>query len=104
MSTGPEAPIENKVVDWAKRNGWYTLKINGMGKKGFPDHFFFASPRLLVMIEFKAPGRKPKPIQLYIHKILRALQWPVYVVDNVQQGIEILQDEKAAALKSSKGE
>ena len=92
--------MERPVVDWAQKHGWYTLKINGLGKRGFPDHFFFGKPRVLVMIEFKAPGKSAKPLQKYVHGILRGLGWPVYVVRDKEEGIDILRTEKARALAS----
>lgn len=94
MSVGWEAKqVEGPVVKWAKDNGWLTLKINVLGKRGFPDHFFFTYPRVLVMIEFKAPGKKPSAIQGYVHRLFLKLGWVVHVVSTKEQGIAILQRE-----------
>lgn len=101
MSVGKEAlEVEGPVVDWAKKHKWLHLKINGLGKRGFPDQFFFGHPRVLVMMEFKAPGRKPKPIQKYIHEWLIRLGWPVYIVDRADDGIRILKEERKRGLES----
>lgn len=94
-----EAPIEKAVVKWAKQHRWLTLKINVQGTKGWPDHFFFGKPKLLVMMEFKRPGRtKVDKLQAYVHGLLRTVGWPVYVVNNVEEGIGILKEERTRAL------
>lgn len=86
--------VEQPVVRWASKNRWFHLKINGLGKRGFPDQFFFGKPRLLVMIEFKRPGSKPRPLQTKVHAILRGLGWPVHVVDTVEKGIAVLTEAR----------
>jgi len=37
----------------------------------------------VVFIEFKAPGKKPTPLQAAWHSRLRALGFEVHVIDNV---------------------
>jgi hypothetical protein len=37
----------------------------------------------VVFIEFKAPGKKPTPLQAAWHARLRALGFEVHVIDNV---------------------
>ena len=37
----------------------------------------------MVFIEFKAPGKKPTPLQAAWHDKLRALGFEVHVIDNV---------------------
>ena len=94
MSVGKEfREVEKPVVEWAEKNKWLTLKINVLGKRGWPDHFFFGRNRVLVMIEFKAPGHKPGKLQAFVHSWLKALQWPVYTVTSKEQGIDILKRE-----------
>jgi len=50
-----------------------------------PDMIYFRDGECL-MIEFKAPGRKPTAYQHSIHKRLKEHGFHVYVVDNVAQG------------------
>ena len=92
--------VENKVKHWAERNGWYCWKFTPMGKRGFPDHLFFSKFPCLVLIEFKAPGRKPRPLQEYVIGILLRLGWPVYVVEDKDDGIRILKEERERLLGS----
>jgi hypothetical protein len=44
----------------------------------------------LVIIEFKAPDKKPTAYQLAIHRRLKDAGFHVHVVDNIRQGLEIL--------------
>jgi transposase len=41
------------------------------------------SPGRATFIEFKAPGKKPTPLQAAWHSRLRALGFEVHVIDNV---------------------
>jgi hypothetical protein len=86
--------VENKVRKWAELNGWYCWKITPMGKRGFPDHLFFKRFPCLVIIEFKAPGKRVKSgsLQEYVITILLRLGWPVYVVNDPEIGKQILRD------------
>lgn len=37
------------------------------------------------MVEIKAPGEKPRPLQLSRHRMLRSLGFQVYVLDDPAQ-------------------
>ena len=39
----------------------------------------------LGFVEVKAPGEKPRPLQLSRHRLLRRLGFPVYVLDDTEQ-------------------
>lgn len=88
--------VENKVRKWADANGYYSFKLTPMGKRGLPDHWFIGKFPNLVIMEFKAPGKKVAKgsLQEYVIGILRVLQWPVYIVDNPDHGIRILKEAK----------
>lgn len=90
--------VERPVVKWAEENGWFTLKINVIGKRGFPDHLFFAAPRVLVLMEFKRPGSKLDQLQKWVHGKLDTLGWTVYTVQEVNDGISILREEQERAV------
>lgn len=54
------------------------------GSGGYPDYDFIVKgkPARIFMIEFKAPGAHPSPLQLQRHAELRAMGVDVYVCDN----------------------
>ena len=39
----------------------------------------------MAFVELKAPGKKPRPLQLKRKRMLERLGFPVYVVDNIDQ-------------------
>ena len=78
-----ESKIEQKAVDLV----WKWLGIEGeklkiIGNTGYPDRIFWMPGGIPLMIEFKAPGEKPRPKQLEVHKKLINLGYKVEVHDN----------------------
>lgn len=56
MSTGPEAKLERKGNDLAKRrHGALVVKGEGVG---VPDRFYFLPDKRLVIVEWKSPVGK----------------------------------------------
>lgn len=47
----------------------------------------------MFFVEFKRQGKKPRPEQEYEHARLRARGFRVYVVDNRDSGLEVLEHE-----------
>lgn len=84
-----ESAIEEKVCRWATRNGWLVRKFKS-SKRGVPDRVFIRNG-IVVFIEFKRKGGVPTPQQANEHAALRAAGAVVYVFDDVEKGIEILQ-------------
>ena len=71
-----EKQIENKLTMAVKKNGGIALKLVCLIL--LPDgHIGFA--------ELKAPGKKPRPLQLSRHRLLRELGYRVYVIDDPKQ-------------------
>lgn len=78
-----ESAIERKVVAYAKARGWLVWKFDVI--IGLPDRILLGNGRVW-FIEFKAPGKKPRPIQVKMHEILRKAGFLVFVVDGVEAG------------------
>lgn len=57
-------------------------KLKIQGSAGYPDRIFWLPGGKPLLIEFKMPGEKPRPIQLEIHKKLKKLGYNVQVHDN----------------------
>lgn len=77
-----ESEIERKHRKVAKAAGWYVEKVQSVGRGGFPDRFYARAGRI-VLIEWKAEGKKASPQQLLRHDQLRAAGVEVHVIDNV---------------------
>lgn len=84
-----ESYIENKVTEIAKSRGWLSFKWVSPSQRGVPDRIYFKEGEL-VIIEFKAPNKKPSAYQLAIHKRLKNAGFTVHIVDSVRSGLELL--------------
>jgi hypothetical protein len=73
--------------------GLLPIRINVVGRKGWPDYGYLYRGRIC-FIEFKKPGEKPEPLQLYVHKQLRESGAEVFVVDNEDYGTTLLKEWK----------
>ena len=50
-----------------------------------PDRIVLLPGCCFAFVEVKAPGEKPRPLQLSRHRLLRRLGFPVYVLDAEEQ-------------------
>ena len=77
-----ESKFQSNTIKAMKAKGWYPVKIGLCNRNGFPDSFFMRdvnkSPNI-IFVEFKDTGKKPEPLQLFIHKELKNMGYPVYV-------------------------
>ena len=84
-----ERDIEYAVCQWAKAQGALPIKMSAYSTAGYPDRLFLFAGRC-VFIEFKAPGRHPRAIQVVRMEELNSLGFEVKVVDSVESGIAFL--------------
>ena len=99
-----EKKIEKKVCDYAKKNGFLALKINVVGERGWPDRLFIDPDGWCVWIEFKAPGKKPDPIQQHRMEDLMNRGIPVFVIDNEEIGLAVIKELVAARVPKESDE
>ena len=86
-----EKKIEQKLVKAVKAAGGICPKLVCPGTDGMPDRLALMGDGKLAFIEVKAPGQKPRPLQVKRHRELLALGFPVYVLDDAEQ-IQIILD------------
>jgi hypothetical protein len=67
-------------------------KFVSPGLDGMPDRIVLLPGGRIAFVEVKAPGKKPRPLQLARHKLLRDLGFKVYVLDNIEGIQTILSD------------
>ena len=84
-----ERTIELKFVKEVKKIGGIALKLVCPGFIGMPDRLVLMPKGKMFFAEMKAPGQKPRPVQLKRHEMLRNLGFKVYVVDS----LEVMPDE-----------
>ena len=78
-----EKDIEKNAVSYAESCGWRHRKLDkGPGERAWPDHLFLGPGGQVFLVEFKRVGEGPRPQQLKRHRDLRALGFPVAIVNN----------------------
>ena len=80
-----EAKIEEKLVKAVKKAGGLCLKLVSPGYVGVPDRIVLVAIGKIGFVEVKAPGKKPRKIQMKRYRELRALGFNTYVLDDVNQ-------------------
>jgi hypothetical protein len=80
-----EKTIEQKFVMEVKRVGGLAVKFTSPGFDGVPDRIALLPGGKMAFVEVKAPGEKPRPLQLARHRLLRRLGFKVYVLDDESQ-------------------
>lgn len=80
-----EKVIEKKLVAEVKKMGGIAAKFVSPGLDGMPDRLVLLPNRKVAFVELKAPGMKPRPLQLRRIKQLQKLGFVCYVVDNVDK-------------------
>jgi acetoacetate decarboxylase len=80
-----EKIIERKLAVAVKQAGGMALKFVSPGFDGMPDRIVLLPDEHIAFVEVKASGKKPRPLQLARHRLLRKLGFPVYVIDSADQ-------------------
>lgn len=80
-----EKYIEKKLVTAVKKMGGIAPKFVSPGFDGVPDRIVLLPDRKIAFVELKAPGKKPRPIQVRRIKQLKKLGFSCYVIDNEEQ-------------------
>ena len=80
-----EKQIENKLTMAVKKAGGIAPKLVCPGFAGMPDCLILLPDGHVGFAELKAPGKKPRPLQLARHRLLRELGFKVYVIDDIAQ-------------------
>lgn len=80
-----EKIIEQKLVTAVKKHGGICPKFVSPGFDGMPDRLLLLPHGRFAFVEVKAPGEKPRPLQLARHQLLCRLGFMVYVLDSEEQ-------------------
>ena len=95
-----EKVIEQKLVQAVKKVGGLAIKFTSPGLSGMPDRLVILPENHVAFVEVKAPGLKPRPLQIRRHEMLRRLGCKVYVLDEATQ----ISDLVAKMIKGGEGE
>ena len=95
-----EKQIEQKLVKATRRRGGWALKLSSPGTSGLPDRLVMMPEGIAAFVEVKAPGQKPRPLQLAQMRKLKQLGFPVYVLDDADQ-IETILEEVSHGIRTT---
>ena len=80
-----EKQIEQKLVQAVRKIDGMCLKFVSPNFDGMPDRLILLPGGKIAFAELKAPGKKPRPLQLVRHKALMKLGFRVYIIDRMEQ-------------------
>ncbi len=80
-----EKQIEQALVREVKKRGGICPKLTSPGFSGMPDRMILLPGGRMAFVEAKAPGERPRPLQMARHRLLRRLGFKVYVLDDESQ-------------------
>ena len=87
-----EKHIEAKVCDYAKQRGLLVYKFTSPARAAVPDRLFVLPGGRVFFIEFKRKGQRPTPPQKREHHRLRQHGVSVWVIDNVDDGLRMVDE------------
>ena len=87
-----EKHIEKELAARTRAVGGIAPKFTSPGFDGMPDRLVLLPSGRMGFVELKAPGRKPRPLQLVRHRLLRRLGFKVYVIDKIDQIDSVLEE------------
>ncbi len=80
-----EKVVESKFTKDVKAKGGLAVKFTSPGFNGMPDRLVMFPGGRIAFVEIKAPGEKPRPLQVARHKLLRRMGFKVFVLDSPKQ-------------------
>ncbi len=87
-----EKKIEQKLIKAVSQKGGVCWKFTSPGTAGVPDRIVLMPKGNIAFVEVKAPGEKPRSLQLSKHKLLRRLGFQVYVLDALEDIDKIIKE------------
>lgn len=94
-----EKEIEAAVCKYAKEKGFEVYKFSSPNRVGVPDRMFVAPFQRVFWIEFKRAGGTPTPVQEREARKLTDCGFAVYLIDNVEDGKEVIDNEVRNAIQ-----
>lgn len=88
-----ESDVENAVVRWARNRGIDSLKLNGQGRRHWPDREFFILGGRPALIEFKRPGERVRRAQEYVLNMLVELDYDVCAAETKAEACAWLSEQ-----------
>lgn len=87
-----EKVVERKLVSEVRKRGGICPKWVSPSFAGVPDRLVFLPNGKIGMVEVKAPGEKPRLLQVSRHRLFERLGFKVHVLDSVEKIGEVLDE------------
>ena len=87
-----EKQIEEKVNTYAKEQGFLVYKFTSPQRAAVPDRLYITPRGKVFFVEFKRESMKPTPAQQREHDRLRCGGVDVWIVDNVRDGYDMVNE------------
>lgn len=87
-----ESTIERNVCTYAKSLGFLVYKFTSPAQRGVPDRIFINPNGVTGYIEFKAPGKRPTPLQMHELNTLRVQGCFAEWCDSVEEGRRLVDE------------
>lgn len=108
LESAIEKAFGSAISSWAMAENINLAYVKFTGAKGWPDRILtWGTPDKvlgMIWIEWKAPGEKPRPMQLHIHKILRGMGHDVRVYDDHRLALDTLKEEIRTSFRADTGD
>lgn len=91
-----EKNIEAKVCGYARERGLLAYKFTSPAHAAVPDRLFVLPSGKMFFCEFKREKQKPTPAQEREHLRLRQHKVSVFVIDNVDDGLRMVNEMLAS--------
>jgi len=95
-----EREIERQVCEYATKCGFLTYKFSSPSRIGVPDRMFLGPYQRAFWIEFKREGGQPTPAQTRECLKIRKCGFEVYLVDTVEDGKKVIDEQVQESLAS----
>ena len=86
-----EKQIEQKLVTETRKKGGLAVKFVSPSFSGMPDRLVLVPHGVMGFVEVKAPGKKPRLLQVSRHAMLREMGFQVFVLDAMEDIPGLLQ-------------
>lgn len=87
-----ERSVEKALFQKVKKRKGLALKFVSPGMSGVPDRIVLMPEGRMAFVELKAPGKKPRPLQVCRMQKLQQLGFRCYVIDSKSMIDEVLDE------------
>ena len=88
-----ESTVEKYLCKRIKEKKGLAMKLVSPGLAGVPDRIVLLPGGRLFFVELKSPGKEPRPLQKYTHRILKELGFKVFVISSKEEVKKFIDEE-----------